>query len=289
MGYFFETFPFEADSRMTGIWHAALDVDPDQEVAVMATLVQLGRDQHDELESDFLASQMPFHFGGFHGVGPDGHPWAVMLQMAPASAAKLVDGRLFWPLLDGLDRALHYNWEASVVDQRVFIEWDLRQIYSERGVHPRHIEDWDAAELLLGLLAECCYVPLERIVAGRITQCALPDLAHDCTHDVFSDVFAAWMQGLLTAPEPPRRRVRMSSGARPPEYWWPKKTLRQLSKKKLRRLALRCLWDDDEVEPLSRQDLIALLSTPHWKNEHEDANVTYFPPTPKRLLEEDED
>ena len=87
MGYFFDTFYFEPGSRMTGIWQAGVDLDADTELVATASLVRFGRDQHDQLEADFMGSHLPFHFGGFHGVGPDGHPWAMMLQVAPSSAA----------------------------------------------------------------------------------------------------------------------------------------------------------------------------------------------------------
>lgn len=68
---------------------------------------------------------------------------------------------------------------------------------------PAHIDDWTVPDLLMGLLAECCYVPLPDIVAGRITQCAFPDVDHNCEHDVFTDVFARWDAGHLNPEEPP--------------------------------------------------------------------------------------
>jgi hypothetical protein len=45
-------------------------------------------------------------------------------------------------------------------------------------------------------------VPLPLIVAGRVRQCAFPDEAHDCSHDVFEDVFSRWTTGALNPPEP---------------------------------------------------------------------------------------
>ena len=42
------------------------------------------------------------------------------------------------------------------------------------------------------------FVPLWQIAAGRVVQCAFPDVDHDCEHDVFRDVFAMWAAGRLT-------------------------------------------------------------------------------------------
>ena len=133
MGYFFDTFYFEPGSRMTGIWQAGVDLDADTELVATASLVRFGRDQHDQLEADFMGSHLPFHFGGFHGVGPDGHPWAMMLQVAPSAAADLVGSdSVYWPMSDGLERALHYNWEAELLSDRGLRRWDLVDIYAER-------------------------------------------------------------------------------------------------------------------------------------------------------------
>ena len=303
MGYFFDTFYFEPGSRMTGIWQAAVDLDTDTELVATASLVRFGRDQHDQLEADFMGSHLPFHFGGFHGVGPDGHPWAMMLQVAPSSAADLVGSdSVYWPMSDGLDRALHYNWEAELLSDRGFRRLDLVDIYTERGVEPSAVEDWTVPELMLGLLAECCYVPLRQIVAGRIPQCAFPDAEHECQRDVFSDVFARWGAGELRGEEPelpeedepeperPRRPAKKFGPGRPPEYWWKKKKLRRMSTKKLRRLALSGYWDEKTITTMKRKKLIKLLSTPHWKNEHEKANsrVYLMPPPSLRRFGENE-
>ena len=312
MGYFFDTFYFEPGSRMTGIWHAGTDLDTQVELVATASLVRFGKDQHDQLEADFLGSHLPFHFGGFHGVGPDGQPWAMMLQIAPAPLADLVGSDSpFWPLSDGLDRALHFNWEAELLDDRGFTRSDLVDIYLGRGIGPSEIADWTVPDLMLGLLAECCYVPLERIVVGRITQCAFPDTAHECQHDVFTDVFAMWGSGQLRGEEPevdseeepgpevpdapeeqeptPRRRTKKLAPGKPPEYWWSKKKLRRVSTKKLRWLALSGYWDEQTINTMKRKKLIKLLSTPHWKNEHEKANVRVYllPPPSMRQPRED--
>lgn len=302
MGYFFDTFYFEPGSRMTGVWQAGVDLDTDVELVATASMVRFGRDQHDQLEADFLGSHLPFHFGGFHGVGPDGQPWAMMLQVAPASSADLVGSDSpFWAMSDGLDRALNYNWEAELRAHRGFRRLDLIDIYAQRGIGPAAIEDWTVPELMLGLLAECCYIPLGQIVVGRITQCAFPDTEHECQHDVFSDVFARWGAGQLRGeepevppeeedPEPPRRRTKKFGPGRPPEYWWSKKKLRRMSTKKLCRIALSGYWDERKINAMKRKKLIKLLSTPHWKNEHDKANVRIFaslPPSLRRFGEDE--
>lgn len=197
MGYFFDTLPFEAGSRLTGVWTAGADLGTADELIATASLVRLGRLQHDVVESDFLGAHVPFHLGGFHGMGPDGWPWTVMLQLAPVSAAALVDADPFWPMVDGLSRALALNGEATLVEHHEITHDDVMDIYLDDGVQAWGIDEWNLRDLMLGLLAECCYVPLQQIVLGRLTQCAFPGVVHDCQHDVFGDVFAMWASGQL--------------------------------------------------------------------------------------------
>ena len=258
VGYLFDAFDFEPGSRMTGLWHAGVGYNEGEPPVAMASLVQFGPDQHDELESDFFASHLPYHFGGFHGVGPDGHPWAVMLQVAPISAA-LLGGDPYWPMLDGLDRAWHYNWEATVLANRCLDHADLVRAYVDRGVDASQVNHWETHDLMFGLLAECCYVPLKQIVAGSVAQCAFPGTDHECFHDVFDDVFALWEAGRLWSPESPLPGPDDAG-----RYWWPKAELKKLSTKKLRKRALRGLWDKDEIRGMKRKQLIELLSTPQW-------------------------
>lgn len=202
MGYFFDTFWFEPGSRMTGIWDAAPELPDGAEVVATASLVRLGPDQHDVLEADFLSSHLPFQLGGFHGVGPDGQPWALILQVAPAKLAVLVGSdNEYWPLVDGLNRALEHNPEASLISDRGFTRQDVVDIYEEQGVDDVEVWFWSLPELLLGLLAECCYVNLPKIVAGMVGECAFPELVHDCQHDGFADVFSMWTSGRLNPPE----------------------------------------------------------------------------------------
>ena len=203
MGYLFNTFDFEPGSRMTGIWTARerfYEVD----VIAFAHQIQLGRDQDGSVEADFLGAHLPFHAGGFHGVGPDGHPWAVVMQVAPGSCSEVVGAvNPYWPMFDGMKRALRFNPEASVMLERGWTSDELLGVYAGQGVDPARVDDWTVPEFLMGLLAECCYVPLPDIVGGRIIQCAFPDVNHDCEHDVFTDVFARWDAGHLNPEEPP--------------------------------------------------------------------------------------
>ena len=59
-----------------------------------------------------------------------------------------------------------------------------------------------------------------------------------------------------------------------------------MSTKRLRRLAQGGYWDERKINAMKRKKLIRLLSTPHWKNEHEKANVRIFaslPPSMRRF------
>ncbi len=175
MAHLFDTFWFEPGSRMTGMFTARAATEADADVVVLATQVQLGRDQDGSVECDFLQSLLPFSCGGFHGVGPDRDPWVVLLQIAPATAASLVGADdPAWPMVDAMDRALRFNPEAQVQDEARWTRSDLLDIYEQAWRRTGAVADWPTADLLHGLLAECCYVPLEQVVAGRLTQCAFP-------------------------------------------------------------------------------------------------------------------
>lgn len=192
MGFLFTALPFEIGSRLTGIWDAGVDVVGD-DPCVCVTKIVLGSGQDAVVESSFLGAHLPYHVGGFQGVGPDGHPWTVMIQVAPAGAARRAGAAsAFWPMLDGLDRVLRFNPEAGIEGSLEMQREQLLDVYSQEGVEVELVADWDVCDLMRGLLAECCNVPLEQIAAGRLTQCAFPDRPHDCEHDVFRDVFALW-------------------------------------------------------------------------------------------------
>lgn len=275
----FNTFEFEPGSRMTGIWDANRPLEDDDEPYTYVSMVRLGADQDGSLESSFLGAHLPFHAGGFHGVGPDGTPWAVMIQVAPGSTMALNGAsHPYWTMLDAIRRALIFNPEAELAETYAWPRESLETIYGEQGVAADLIADWDVRDLLLGLLAECCYVPLEQIVAGRITQCAFPDDAHDCQHDVFADVFAMWTSGALNPPEPEpedeldartRREViaQMMAGMdQSAAVLGTSEDLEDMSKQELLELASTTLWDLDTLEGLSRKKLLRLLTTPHPMN-----------------------
>jgi hypothetical protein len=197
--FIYDRFWFDPGSRLTGVWlwpwHG--DADDDDLVALVSQ-VYLGEGQDGALEADFLCSHLPWAFGGIHGVGPEGDPWLIVIQVVPAAASE-VAGRddSWWPVEDGLERALPHNPEATSGAQQILTRQLLAGVYAGAHVDPEDIADWTTTELITSLLAECAYVSLREIVAGKITGCAFPDAPHECEHDVFRDVFAAWARGLL--------------------------------------------------------------------------------------------
>lgn len=199
MSWLFDNFWFEPGSRMTGIWlwprRGTHDTRDD---VVLFSLIRLGAGQDGALESDFTSSHLPWAFGGIHGVGPDGSPWLLVAQVAPQPAADLVrSSNSWWPLVDSMDRALHFNAEASVsADHGLTLEQVLDIYYAQR-IPPLFVDDWSTTELVSGLLAECTGIPLDAIVTGRVTGCSVGDVPHDCQGDTFVDAFAAWTQGLI--------------------------------------------------------------------------------------------
>ena len=280
MSFFFDRFWFEPGSRMTGVWQWPwLGHDGDHTNHVLFSHVRLGSGQDGSLECDFLSSHLPWAFGGFHGVDASGDPWLLVAQIAPAAAtSNLVDStNPWWPMVDGLDRALHYNLAAEEISSEGLTLDDLHRIYAQTGVDPADIADWPVTDLVVGLLTEFTYVPLTQIVAGRVVNCAFSNIEHDCRHDVFSDVFAAWMAGDLSIPDDtdddqddaddvdglpsrPHRAPPMLS-----RWRWDKKKIKRWSTNRLRLQAVEDGWSAKKARKASRKKLLKYLTNPHHR------------------------
>lgn len=203
MTHLYNRLQFPPESRMRGIWTRSDVPAPTDDDIVMGHLIQLPADQDPDVESDFLSSHMPFHVGGFSGVYPNGGPWVFILQVCPAAAGALV-GRpdeALWVMRDALNRALRLNHEAEVLSELAWNRTLLHWPYGDEGVDSDDLASWPVVDLVRGLLAECCYVGLPDIVAGYAHGCAFPGLDHECTGDVFTDVFQRWSLGELSVPE----------------------------------------------------------------------------------------
>jgi hypothetical protein len=278
MGYLYDELRFAPGSRLTGVWTLPDRYEADTSCLAYGQLVRLGSGQDPEVESDFLSAHLPFAVGGLHGVGPDGEPWTYLLQAMPADAARLVDtANDYWPMVDAVERALRFNYSAgrTWVDQG-WTRDGLVAIYRADGIDEEELVDWSVVELLKGLLAECCYVPLRWLVEGRARGCAFPDIEHDCQLDVFSDAFALWTTGVLSPPEPvergtgdedeedddevggPRHLPPITTG-----YAWPRKRLRRWKTLKLRLVAVEEGWSVKRARRMTRKQLIRALATPH--------------------------
>ncbi len=204
MTHFYNRLPFPPDSRMTGIWSNSWVDEPVGDEVAIGHLINFPDNQDAGLESDFLSSHMPFNVGGFSGVYPDGSPWMFILQKAPADVSKRLmrEEDPHWLMRDSLQRALRFNHEARIVDELTWTRGKLEFAYALEGIDTDDIADWTMADLIRGLLTECCYVELSDIVDRHAAGCAFPDIEHDCAGDVFTDVFARWGVGLLQRPEP---------------------------------------------------------------------------------------
>lgn len=278
MTFFYDRFWFEPGSRLTGVWLWPWPGGDSGEWVALVSHVRLGSGQDGGLESDFLCSHLPWAFGGFHGVGPGGDPWLVVIQAAPARAARELAGseNRWWPMVDGLDRALRWSGEADVASDLGLTRDGLVSIYVDTGIDRTTVDDWPVADLLAGLLAECAYVPLARIVTGRLTGCAFPDVEHDCEHDVFRDVFAAWALGRIAVPEAgdepgqpeqdfadpsaPFAGVAVPQRNAGGKRW--KKKVQGWPTARLRLLAVELGWSAKKASKADREALTAFLTTP---------------------------
>lgn len=284
MTYFYDRFEFEPGSRLTGIWSWSWRSDPAVDLVALVSHVRLGPGQDGSLESDFLSSHLPWAFGGFHGVGPDGDPWLVMVQVAPRSAAAELVGSAnpWWPMTDGIERALRLNPDAGLIDSEGLTVDDMRGVYAGSGIPADQIDDWPAGDLLAGLLAECANVDLAAVVSGRVTGCAFPDQVHNCEHDVFRDVFAGWAQGRIPTPQEPAcaqagdsedenedeefgepPAVRRVIRTRVVFLAWKRRRVRRWSTTRVRLQAVEDGWTAKAARKASRKELVEYLTTPH--------------------------
>ncbi len=204
MTHFYNRLLFPPDSRMTGIWSNSWVDDPMGDEVAIGHLISFPDNQDAGLESDFLSSHMPFNVGGFSGLYPDGSPWMFILQKAPADVSKRLmrEEDPHWLMRDSLQRAVRFNHEARIVDELTWTRGQLEFAYALEGIKSDDIADWTMADLIRGLLTECCYVELTDIVERHAAGCAFPGIEHDCAGDVFTDVFFRWGVGLLRRPEP---------------------------------------------------------------------------------------
>lgn len=281
MRSFQESFCFPPQSRVTGIWRRPWRGDPnDTGNVVLFSHVRLGVDQDGVVESDFLSSHLPWALGGFHGVGPGGDPWLVIAQIAPGTAGgELIEsGNKWWPLVDGLERALHYNGEAGELKSEGLDHADLLHAYANWGVDLRLIEDWPVTDLVLGLLAEFTDVPLNQLVDGYENRCAFPLDEHDCQHDVFADVFVAWAQGQLATPgesldddfdgegeDVPDSYGRRTLPSVRTRHRWPKSRIKKWSTERLRLQAVEEGWTATCARKAGRKKLIKHLTSWHGR------------------------
>lgn len=227
----FAAMPWLVGSRMTGVMTTREHASSASDVVLLAG-IDLGPEQDPAVEWDAIGSHLPHLIGGFQGRYQDGSGWIVVIQKSPellvpdatvgGLPAESFDGYVEstgeLAMVDGLMRALWFNHGASLTGgdsggprivhdgiaeggDYLWTRDDLLLAYACRGMDVDDVEDWTVTQLVRGLLAEACAVPLAAIVAGHEAGCAFPGTEHACEHDVFRDVFAAWQQGRLRVDE----------------------------------------------------------------------------------------
>lgn len=193
MAHLFEVLGFPDGSRMTNVWNNTWADEARGDEVASGHFVELGADQDVGVESDFLSSHLPFNVAGLGGLFPDGKPWMFVMQKASAAGTPGLLGEVdpHGVLRGSLDRAPAFNPEAVAVHEFRWSHRDLVTVYEEDGVPPGSVDRWSVADLLRGILAQCCDVPFSDLVAGY-PDCAYGDALHPCESDVFDDAFAAW-------------------------------------------------------------------------------------------------
>lgn len=194
MTFFADLLPFSDHMRMTGIWTKARVEDADDEHLVGVHYIDLPEEQDADLEASMISCFLPFHAGGFYVVDEYDRPKLVVVQHCPCDRESTFAVRTDpEEILKGsLKQALEFNPEAMLSWQTFITRRDLLDPYIWAGLTQEMSMSWTTTELVHGLLAEMCGVPLSDIIRGREQRCAFPDKAHMCESDVFQDVFANW-------------------------------------------------------------------------------------------------
>lgn len=195
MAFLFGLGHFPEGSRLTHVWDSRRVNQERTGQVVSAHFVRLPEDQHADIESDFASSHLPFSLGGIAGVHPDGAPWLLVLQQAAAFPGPALSLSEEMGILNqALWRAMSFNPGAETGRGMWWRREELLLAYRERDVDPPPLELWTTADLVAGLLAECCGSTLTSLADGFVAGCAFPGEVHVCQHDVFLDVFARWQQ-----------------------------------------------------------------------------------------------
>lgn len=195
MSFLANSLPFESETRMTYVWTKSRDEEQTKNSLVTVHLILIDEYQDCDVESTIITRFLPFHTGGFSGVDRHGRPWMVVIQHSQYDdSSKLAQKQgPFWALQNSLERALQHSPSARVMVENRYTRDELLEIYEFDGLSTGRTFTWSTAELIYGLLAELCDVPLPHVVNGYAIQCAFPNIEHECENNVFSDVFSRWM------------------------------------------------------------------------------------------------
>ena len=204
MSFLANSLPFEPKTRMTYVWTKSREEDDGGDACISVHLILIGDDQDCDVESTLLARFLPFHTGGFSGYDQNGSPWIVVIQHAPSDdSSKLAQSEgPFWALQNSLERALQHSPSARVMVENRYTRSELLNQYGVEGLPTGKAHGWSTSELIYGLIAEICDVPLGAVVNGYPNQCAFPNIEHACENDVFSDVFSRWILRAINLPKP---------------------------------------------------------------------------------------
>ncbi len=198
MALLMSKFEWPEGTSLRGVWSSKLDLPESEEFPLLgcAYYIRLSGDSDPFMEATNFEAFLPLCAGGVHGTFPNGSYCMVLFQVEPADSAYELFG--ITEESDLLERELQrvpFLEAIGVVDDRWYFDTDELRFDLSAYVSLKQaklILDWTMFELIKALQTQLCSVTLKQVVTGRITQCAYPDLDHDCQHDVFDDVFAHW-------------------------------------------------------------------------------------------------
>ena len=202
----------DVSGRLQYINHQTLarDFDGDQLAAIH--LITLPDNQDVAAQLEFIFAQLPTCVVAFGGTYEDGSQWVVTFERGPlgvgGKATALRDLRLHLGRVVALDPRVTVAQQV-VLTRRQLLDW--YPTWPNRGltnaavaagalvaIDPNRL---GVTDLLRGIAVEACGYSLMDFCRAYPTGCGFPNEEHDCTGDVFGDIFQAWLDRRITAGE----------------------------------------------------------------------------------------
>ncbi len=180
---------------------SARDFLADQLVALRVTHVPTEQDL--DAEIGFLTSVLPTYAAALGGEYPDGAQWIVTLERAPIERGAVDDDdaaaatNAQATLTEGYARALALNPGLRLESVLVLNAEELVEMYEVHDIAVLSTCEMPIVDQLWSLTAQACGYGVDRLVGTWPRGCAFPNEPHACAGEFFSDIYDAWISGMI--------------------------------------------------------------------------------------------